>query len=140
MWIASAALALALAAGLAGAQGELPPATSIVGIAVEGGRAYVVDQRPFPGQLRVLSVADPARPRQLVARALDSCGLPQLAGGAAPSAVATDGAHAYVAVGERIDAVDVSDATAPREVGGAATPGLTAGRLRLADGRLYAAG
>jgi hypothetical protein len=67
------------------AQSVPPPATSITSVAVEGDRAYVVDERPFGTSLRVLDVSNPARPRQLIARQLGSCGGPARRGRAAPS-------------------------------------------------------
>jgi hypothetical protein len=263
------ALALGLLLVRPGAAQEVPEPL-ITGVAVAGDRVYLVDHRPFPGYLRVLSVADPRRPTQLAAGELTSCGGPGLAGvsrgvaevlctytgyavdarvltdplptaqfnapvfperdavagdrlyvtssygpsgtlalrvldladparpvsaggveltdvhpaghslagtathafvawrrgtatelvvvdatdpadprvvartplpgSAVPGAAATDGRWLYVAVGEEIVVVDVSDPAAPRVMGTAATPGLTAFWLRLAAGRLYAAG
>jgi hypothetical protein len=265
------ALLVALGAPGAAPAAELPAPSYVTGVAVEGGRACVVDHQPQPGYLRVLDLSDPARPTPLAAAALTNCGggaNPQVGGGVAfvvcdrtgysvdarnlsaplrthefaspsypegvdlatgrlyvtttygvageprlliydladptspnsasvlwlaaehsdgnqvagiathvfvalrrytqtprlmavdatepasprvlatvdlsgaatPRAIATDGTRAYVAVGEQIDVVDVSDPARPSPLGAVPTPGLVAMRLRLAPGRLYAAG
>jgi hypothetical protein len=99
------ALLVALRAPGAAPTAEMPAPSFVTGVAVEGGRAYVVDARPHPGYLRVLDLSDPARPSSLAAAALTNCG-----GGALPQS--TEGV-AYVLCTLTSYAVDARDVSRP---------------------------
>jgi len=114
--------------------GQSPVLPAVVeGIVVAGGRAYVADGRD--GGLQILDVTDPTRVTVLGG----------LQVGAAVNAVAADGSHVFLAVGEpdrygggigSLRVVNVADAVRPREVGREDITGIAA-QISLAGGHAY---
>jgi len=95
-----------------GRTGVLPGVVS--GVAVAGSYAYVAVEG---GGLRIINVADPARPREV--------GFYDTPGWA--YGVAVSGSYAYVADGAGLRIINVADPARPTEVGFYETPGVALG-------------
>jgi hypothetical protein len=119
--------------------GHLPLPPGQVEVVVSGTRAYLLETDPDRsyegGLLRVLDVADPARPREV--------GRMEFGQGAFGTGLALAGTYLYVTVDPSIYAIgqvrviDVSDPANPRQVGSADTTNQSPRRPFIAEGRLY---
>jgi hypothetical protein len=106
---------------------DLPGETRDVGL--YGGHAFVVDAfgtGELPGRMHVVDVSEPADPRLVTTLVVPTNGHLTMTGNVA------------VVAGWGVDAFDVSDPSAPREVGGRGGPPSTADAVAT-SGHLYSA-